>query len=150
LFSTYIVKRKKEGFLFTNYYTMENKESLPELIFCKPFDANSYMYSFNMDKFHGMERYEFKNWLYTKTQGIKYKYIVDMVDKYKTFLIDNEEETISELNISEEDYIREQRKDMKNSSNYKEQKKENLSTMAKIEKKGNIIGNFFTKNKPKS
>jgi len=116
---------------------------VPKQIFCKPFDQDYYQYSFNMEKFHLIDRYEFKEFLRQRC-SIPFKTISESVSNFDTFIIDNNENSLEVLTIREEDIKKEFDLRLKDKSNYS-QKEEKKSWLDKVKSKSNNFSKFFQK-----
>lgn len=90
-----------------------------EIIFCKAFNAEIYTYSFNMDKFYSMFKEDFAEFLYNRT-NVRYSQIIYCIDRFKTFIIDNNEGYLEVLDRDEKEIFQEYQKRLKNSKNYKD------------------------------
>jgi len=118
-------------------------ETIPNQIFCKPFDVDYYQYSFNMERFHLIDRHEFKEFLRVRS-SIPYHKINDVVSSLSTFLIDNTSQTLEILNINEEEIEKEFKNKLKSKNNYGI-KEEEQSWLDKVNTKMGYFTSFFTK-----
>lgn len=123
---------------------MENDKNTPDFIFCRPFNEDHYEYSFNMEKFHLMEKYEFKFFLKQRI-SIPYTKVLYAIDHFQTFLIDNQNSSIEELTSNEEDRKLEIKKRVKEANYYKEKKEEDTSWLRKVSKKVEKTASIFEK-----